>query len=260
MDFTEVARLRQENEELRRRLNGIGTLENLKIYNARLSQENSRLKDKCAHLKKELVKLKQPNDSQTTPDDVLVDKIYHLQSELDKERKAHQKDVQELKDRLDVAVEINAKLRAHNDEVDHRSQEIADKHIDILATVLSLYPYTPDKDLVFEFGLPRDKISMVASILGAVKSPEARREAVEYLQYQHRELIQRRGGDQGNHVNAKSVEKVSRNGRVLETYHSLRDAHKDSGYCQETITAHCQQYDKKRIYTKEGFTFRYKTD
>ena len=193
------------------------------------------------------------------PDDVLVQRICSLRDTLDKERDEHAKEVAELKDRLDVACEINAQLRNRYEDDDRRSQEIADKHIDILATLMSLYPYTPDKDLEFEFGLPADRIRYAAAALGAIKSPEARHEAVDYLQRQHRELIQRRGGDQGNYASAKPVEKVGKYGRLIKSYDSIREVATDNGLCEDTIKGHCIRYHKaKKYFTKEGFTFRFK--
>ena len=207
-------RLKRENNELRKRLNGIGTLESLKAYNKRLSLENEELKNKCSKLKIELIKRKEAEEkTDNIQDDVLVMRIETLEAQIERERKSHINEVEELQERIDVALEINARLRHHNEESDNRSQEIAYKHIDILATILSLYPFTPDKDIAFEFGIPADKISMVAKILGVVKSPEARREAVDYLQRQHRDFIQRRGGAQKKHF-TKPVEKVSKKGNI----------------------------------------------
>ena len=92
---------------------------------------------------------------------------------------------------------------------------------DVLFTFINLYPFTSDRDLAFEFGITKAQVKTIANILKMVKSPEARREAADYLQRQQRELIQRRGGDQGNHF-MRPVEKVARNGRVIETYDSVR--------------------------------------
>ena len=214
----------------------------------KLEKENQQLRE-------ELVK----KETQIPPDDVLVIRIHNLENALAREKAAHEKDVEELQDRLDVACEINAQLRNRYEDDDRRSQEIADKHIDILATLMCLYPYTPDKDLEFEFGLPADRIRYAAAALGAIKSPEARHEAVDYLQRQHRELIQRRGGDQGNYASAKPVEKVGKYGRLIKSYDSIREAATDNGLCEDTIKGHCIRYHKaKKYFTKEGYTFRFK--
>lgn len=146
----------------------------------------------CLKLREKLGK----QETETPPDDVLVMRIESLEDQLQREREDRKREVDDLKERIDVALEINAKLRKKTaPEIGH-SQEIADRHIDILATLMSLYPFTPDKDLVFEFGIPADRIRDIARVLGVIKSTEARREAVEYLRKQHIEFIQRRGGDQ----------------------------------------------------------------
>ena len=191
-------------------------------------------------------------------DDVLVRRIRSLEKQLDKEREAHKKDVEDLKERINVVMEINAKLRQRNDESDRRSQEIADNHIDILATLMAAYPFTPDKDLEFEFGIPLPRIRDTAKLLGQIKSPEARAEAREYLQKQHLELIERRGGDQGSHNNMKAIEMVSRNGKVIRTYKSAKSAANGCNLCDKTIRDYCYSYSRKRRFTKNGYTFRYK--
>ena len=137
----------------------------------------------------------QKEEFELPPDDVLVAKIERLQCELARERADRKREVDELKERIDVALEINAKLRVAKDR-EPISQNIADRHVDILASLMALYPFTPDKDLVLEFNIPVDRIRDLARILGVVKSTEARREAVEYLRKQHIEFIQRRGGYQ----------------------------------------------------------------
>ena len=206
----------------------------------------------------ELRRKDRQEESEIPSDDVLVQRIILLRNDLEKERQAHAQDVKELKERLDTALEVNAKLRRHNEERDKISQHIADYHVDILATLMALYPFTPDKDLEYEFGIPANRIRDTAKVLGQIKSPEARREAVDYLQRQHRELIERRGGDKGNHSNIKVVEKVARNGRVVATFDSAKDAADAYGWTDKTIREYCQDYSKKRRYTKEGYTFRYK--
>ena len=235
----EVRELRREIEELR-----------WKLRNSQTHEEQ--LRNKIKELKESgTVKESVPSD------DVLVQRICTLRDTIDKERDAHAKEVEDLKYRLDVAMEINTKLRQHNDEVDRRSQEIADNHIDILATLMSAYPFTPDKDLEFEFGIPVPRIRDTARVLGQIKSPEARAEAREYLQKQHLELIQRRGGDQGNHKpRTRQVEKVDKKGKVLASYKSIVDAANRTGCTSKTIQKYC--LSEKTIYMKDGITFRYK--
>ena len=234
----EVRELRREIEELR-----------WKLRNSQTHEEQ---------LRNKIIKLKESGAKEPEPsDDVLVQRICSLRDTIDKEREAHSKEVEDLKYRLDVAMEINTKLRQHNEEVDRRSQEIADNHIDILATLMAAYPFTPDKDLEFEFGIPVPRIRDTARVLGQIKSPEARAEAREYLQKQHLELIQRRGGDQGNHKpRTRQVEKVDKKGKVLASYKSIVDAANRTGCASKTIQKYCSS--EKTIYMKDGITFRYK--
>ena len=159
---------------------------------AELERRLSRSESECLKLREKIGK----QETETPPDDVLVMRIESLEAQLQREREDRKREVNDLKERIDVALEINAKLRKKTaPEIGH-SQEIADKHVDILASLMALYPFTPDKDLVLEFNIPVDRIRDLARILGVVKSTEARREAVEYLLKQHIEFIQRRGGNQ----------------------------------------------------------------
>ena len=233
----EVRELRREIEELR-----------WKLRNSQTHEEQ--LRNKIKELKGNGAQEAEPSD------DVLVQRICSLRDTLDKERDEHAKEVAELKDRLDTACEINAKLR-HSYEDDYRkSQEIADKHIDILATLMAAYPFTPTDDLSFEIGLPVHRIRYVADAFRVMKSKEKREEARDYLKRQSIELIERRGGDQKNHF-MRPVEKVTKRGRVLATYRSVADAASRSGFSTNTIQKYCQAKDEKK-YTSEGFTFRYK--
>lgn len=72
---------------------------------------------------------------------------------------------------------------------------------------MSLYPFTPDKDIVFEFGIPQQRISDTARFLGIIKSKEARAEAREYLRKQGLQFIERRGGDQSKNKKSKPKRK-----------------------------------------------------
>ena len=189
MSEEERQRFRQRIAELERRLN--------------------RSESECLKLREKIGK----DEAETPPDDVLVMRIESLEAQLQRERKAHRIEVEELKERIDVALDINAKLRNRPATDNGRSQEIADKHIDILATLMCLYPFTTDKDLVFEFGVPADRIREVARVLGVIKSKEARQEAVEYLRKQHIEFVERRGGDQTKNSKKKTRPKSAGSGK-----------------------------------------------
>lgn len=234
----EVRELRREIEELRWKLRSSQTHE-------------EQLRNKINQLKESGAKEPEPSD------DVLVQRICLLRDTIDREREAHAREVAELKDRLDVACEINAKLRNSYEDDDRRSEEIADRHVDILATLMAAYPFTPTEDLAFEIGLPVQRIRYVAEAFNVLKSKEKREEAREYLRKQQIELVDRRGGDQGNHKpRTRQVEKIDKKGKVLASYKSIVDAANRTGCSSKTIQKYC--LSKKTIYMKDGITFRYK--
>ena len=180
-----------------------------RYYQGKINDLEAKLKRNVDEVLKLRKMLADKENNEEPADSILIDKIHRLEHELEKEKAARQQEVDELNERIDVAMEINAKLRRrqynlNNSEV---SKQIAENHIDILATLLSLFPYTPTGDLVLEFGLPREKITYVASTLGQVKSPEARKEAVEYLRKQGIALVERRGGDQSKLKKKKTKNK-----------------------------------------------------
>jgi hypothetical protein len=210
--------------------------------------------NECFNLRAKLNKL-QNLDPESDPDDVLVRRICTLCHELEKEREAHKKEVEDLNYRLDVAMEVNAELRHRTDDTDKKSQEIAERHVDILASIMALFPFTPTEDLSFEFGLQPNKISYVAQALGVLKSKDERDAARSYLQKQGLQLMERRGGLQSEHF-MKQIEKVARNGRVVATYKSINEAAEMNGIAAQTITKHCT--GKIKGYTIDGYKYRYK--
>ena len=227
-----------------------------------LRMQVSQLQDKYRWAEDQRLRLRAKLDERSEQsehipdDDVLIRKIRSLEHELHEEREARKREVAELKERIDVAMEINAKLRRHDDDHNKRDQLIADEHIDILATILAAYPFTPSGDLEFEFGLPEQKIRFVAQTFQSMKSKDARDAAREYLRKQGIELVDRRGGDKGKHPNKRKVEQVARNGRVLATFDSIVEAAEATGYDQKKVGNMCRQ--KRKTYTKEGYTFRFK--
>ena len=180
-----------------------------RYYQMKINDLEAKLKRNVDEVLKLRKKLADKENNEEPADSILIDKIHRLERELEKEKAARQQEVDELNERIDVAMEINAKLRRRQYNINNRevSEQIAENHIDILATLLSLFPYTPTGDLVLEFGLPREKINYVASTLGQIKSKEARKEAVEYLRQQGIELVERRGGDQSKLKKKKTKNK-----------------------------------------------------
>ena len=195
-------------------------------------------------------------DPEQEPDDVLVQRICTLRNELDKEKEAHKKDVDDLNYRINTILrELNGYHHDYYDSIIHEQDlAINDEMFDVLFTFINLYPFTSDRDLAFEFGITKAQVKTIANILKMVKSPEARREAVDYLQRQHRELIQRRGGDQGNHF-MRPVEKVARNGRVVATYKSVSEAADMNNLSPNAINDHC--HGNVKGYSKAGYKYRY---
>lgn len=196
-------------------------------------------------------------DPEQEPDDVLVQRICTLRNELAKEKEAHKKDVDDLNYRVNTILgELNGYRQDYYD-ANRYAQDLAinDEMFDVLFTFINLYPFTSDRDLAFEFGITKAQVKFIAKILKMTKSPEARREAADYLQRQHRELIQRRGGNQGNHF-TRPVEKVAKNGRVVATYNSVSEAAEMNGFVENTITKHCN--GKIKGYATDGYKYRYK--
>lgn len=207
-------------------------------------------------LRRRLDKLKE-TDPESEPDDVLVQRICTLRNELAKEKEAHKKDVDDLNYRIKTILdELNGYHHDYYDSIIH-AQDLAinDEMFDVLFTFINLYPFTSDRDLAFEFGITKAQVKTIANILKMSKSSEARREAADYLQRQHRELIQRRGGNQGNHF-TRPVEKVAKNGRVIATYNSVSEAAEMNGFVENTITKHCN--GKIKGYATDGYKYRYK--
>ena len=257
----ENAELKRENTELKRKASDKGTIESVRAYNARLSHENSYLNTKLSELRAELEKLRAAKPEETPPDDVLVMRINHLRLQLETEREAHRKDVEKLKWRIDSLLdEVNNRHRLiYEDETEGHYIGVTDDTLDVLFTLINEYPIATDNDLSEEYGISMASLKYIAKTLRLAKNPEQRREARERLKRHNIDLIERRGGNQGNHSNAIPVDKVGKYGKLLKSYSSMKEAEADCHIAAETIKAHCERYHKgKRYFTKEGFTFRYK--
>ena len=196
-------------------------------------------------------------DPEQEPDDVLVQRICTLRNELAREKEAHKKDVDDLNYRVNTILdELNGYHQyCYDTNIHNQNLAINDEMFDVLFTFINLYPFTSDRDLAFEFGITKAQVKTIANILKMAKSSEARREAADYLQRQHRELIQRRGGDQGNHF-MRPVEKVARNGRVVATYKSVSEAAEMNNLSHNAINRHCS--GKVKGYSNAGYKYRYK--
>ena len=212
----------------------------------------------CLKLRDKLGK----EEAETQPDDdVLIAKIEHLQLELDKERAAHRQDLEDMRWRIDTLLdEVNNRHRQiYEDETKGHYIGVTDESLDILFALINEYPIACDRDLAEEYGIPMATLKYIAKALRLAKSPEQRREARERLKQHHLDLIERRGGNQGNFPMSKPVEKVARYGRVIKAYKTINEATEDTGHAADTIRNYCDAYKtKKRKFTKEGYTFRYK--
>lgn len=224
-------------------------IEDLETKVTKLDYERSMLRSKLDKLKE--------IDPEQDSDDVLVQRICTLRNELAKEKEAHKKDVNDLNYRIDTILDELNGYRQDYYDANRYAQDLAinDEMFDVLFTFINLYPFTSDRDLAFEFGITKAQVKSIANILKMAKSPEARREAADYLQRQHRELIQRRGGDQGNHF-MRPVEKVARNGRVVATYKSVSEAAEMNNLSPNAINDHC--HGNVKGYSKAGYKYRYK--
>lgn len=256
----ENAELKRENTELKRKSSDKGTIESVRAYNARLSHENNYLNSKLQELRIELEKRK-AKPEETPPDDVLVMRINDLRLQLETERETHRKEVDELKWRIDSLLdEVNCRHRLiYEDETEGHYIGVTDDTLDVLFTLINEYPIATDNDLTEEYGISMASLKYIVKTLHLAKNTEQRREARERLKRHNIDLIERRGGDHGNHSNAVPVDKVGKYGKLLKSYSSMKEAEADCHIAAETIKAHCERYPKgKRYFTKEGFTFRYK--
>jgi hypothetical protein len=152
-----------------------------------ISRENEKLRQA----------LKERDEKQPS-DDILISKIRRLKDQLDKEREAHQNEIEELEWRLkavtDIANERNERI--YEDETQRPQIAVTDDSLDVLFTLINEYPIASDRDMTEEMGISITTLRYIAKILRLVKSPEARREAKERLKRHGIQMIERRGGDQ----------------------------------------------------------------
>ena len=125
-------------------------------------------------------------------------------------------------------------------------QKNIDKRTDMLATLLALYPDTETEVLAKQLGMTERTVIFYARMFGVSKSKEFRSE------------INRRNGEhpnKGHNPNARPVEKVARNGRVVATYRSTTEAEKANGMVHGLIYSRCSGRCKQYI---NGYKYRYK--
>lgn len=160
----------------------------------RLQDQLSKSNSDCEFLRKKL----NESGSDEPSDNVLVQRIDQLRSQLAKEREAHRKKVDELEWRLKAVTDIanGRNERLYEDEINGKPIAVPDDSFDVLFTLINEYPIHNDIDMSEELGISVTTLRYIAKVLRLAKSPEARREAKERLRRHGIEMIERRGGDQ----------------------------------------------------------------
>jgi len=159
----------------------------------------------CEYLRKKL----KESGSDEPSDNVLVQRIDQLRSQLAKEREAHQKQIEELEWRLKALTDIanGRNERLYEDETNGHYIGVTDKSLDVLFTLINEYPIGIDVDIAEDLGISPHMVKTIAKVLRLAKSPEARREAKERLKRHGIEMIERRGGDQTKDKRQKKTNK-----------------------------------------------------
>lgn len=160
----------------------------------RLQDLLDRSNRECEYLRKKL----KESGSDEPSDNVLVQRIDQLRSQLAKEREAHRKQIDELEWRLKAVTDIanGRNKRIYEDETNGHPVAVTDASFDVLFTLINEYPISNDVDMAEELGVSITTLRYIAKVLRLAKSPEARREAKERLRRHGIEMIERRGGDQ----------------------------------------------------------------
>lgn len=164
------------------------------------------------NLKRENEKLRQAikeRDEQQPSDDILISKICRLEGQLDKEREAHKKEIDELEWRLKAVTDIanGRNERLYEDETNGHYIGVTDDSLDVLFTLINEYPIGIDGDIAEDLGISPHMVKTIAKVLRLAKSPEARREAKERLKRHGIEMTERRGGDHGNQFKKSKTNK-----------------------------------------------------
>jgi hypothetical protein len=153
----------------------------------------------CEYLRKKL----NENGIDEPSDNVLVQRIDQLRSQLANEREEHKKKIDELEWRLESVTDIVNGRNMGIYETNCDSLEVTDDSFDVLFTLINEYPISHDVDIAEELGISVSTLRYIAKILRLAKSPEARREARERLRRHGIEMVERRGGDQTKYKREK---------------------------------------------------------
>ena len=129
---------------------------------------------------------------------------------------------------------------------DKERERNIEKRTDLFATMLALYPDKETSEISNLLGISEKRITEYASIFGVHKSKEFRSE------------VNRKNGNhpnKGKQPDAKAVEKVARNGRVVATYRSTTEAARANGIKDKTMSKSVVK--NLKIY-RDGYLYRYK--
>lgn len=164
----------------------------------RLQDQLNRSNSACEILRKKLKESGCEEPSDELSDNVLVQRIELLRSQLAKEREAHKKKIDELEWRLEAVTDIanGRNERIYEDETKGHKVAVPDDSFDVLFTLINEYPIRNDVDMAEELGVSFTTLRYIAKVLRLAKSPKARREAKERLKRHGIEMIERRVGDQ----------------------------------------------------------------
>ena len=182
------------SDQERERLNG---------HICRLQDQLNRSNRDCEYLRKKL----KESGSDEPSDNVLVQRIDLLRSQLAKEREAHKKEIDELEWRLKAVTDIanGRNERLYEDETNGHHIGVTDDSLDVLFTLINEYPIGIDSDIAENLGISTYMVKTIAKALRLAKSTEARREAKERLKHHGIEMIERRGGDQNKDKRQKKT-------------------------------------------------------
>ena len=186
-------------------------------------------------------------------------KIKKLENEIIRTRNENLNTIGALRDKVESLQRVNRDLTSRlviaKREIELEKATVLDRNIDVFATIMAAFPFTPISKLAKEFEVDRKRIIRDAELCGVEKSTELRAEAKDYLARQGLKLDDDRGGDQGNHY-MRPVEKVARNGRVVATYKSVSEAADMNNLSPNAINDHC--HGNVKGYSNAGYKYRYK--
>ena len=178
-------------------------LERLNSTIRRLQDLLDRSNRDCEYLRKKL----KESGSDEPSDNVLVQRIDQLRSQLAKEHEEHKKKTEELEWRLKAVTDIanGRNERLYEDETNGHYIGVTDDSFDVLFTLINEYPIGNDVDTAEGLGMSVTTLRYIAKVLRLAKSTKARREAKERLRRHGIDMIERRGGDQAKDKRQKKT-------------------------------------------------------